>query len=79
MAAGILPAPGTKAGPCRTTACGHRDCAATRVDAASPCRFCGKDIGYGKPFYRARLSGALGHGLCVDEAFKRNDARLGEF
>lgn len=79
MAAGTLPAPGTKFGPCKKAKCGHKDCAATRADAAALCRFCNKAIGYGEAFYRARLSGALAHWLCVEEAVEKNDARLGEF
>lgn len=41
----ILPAPGTKTGPC-ADACDHKDCAATRQLAATPCVHCGKPIGY---------------------------------
>lgn len=78
MAAGVLPKPGSKLGPCKG-ACKHRDCAMTRADAASPCRFCGKPIGYGESFFRARLDGGLAHAWCVDEAVERNDARLGLF
>lgn len=78
MAAGILPAPGTKVGPCKAK-CSHRDCAQTKADAAATCRFCQKSIGYGVGFFRARLSGALAHAFCVEEAVERNDARLGEF
>ena len=78
MAAGILPKPGSKLGPCVET-CKHRDCAQTKQDAAQPCRFCQKAIGYGVGFIRARLSGALAHDFCTHEAVERNDARLGEF
>lgn len=78
MAAGILPAPGTKVGPCKAI-CKHRDCGQTKADAATPCRFCGKAIGYGVGFVRARLSGALAHAFCAEEAVERNDARIGEF
>lgn len=78
MAAGILPKPGTKVGPCKGK-CSHRDCAQTRQDAATPCRFCQKPIGYGENFIRARLTGALAHAWCADEAVERNDARIGEF
>jgi hypothetical protein len=78
MAAGILPAPGSQYGPCESQ-CKHRDCAATRRDAVSPCRFCGQSIEYGKRFIRARLSGALAHERCAEMAVERNDARLGEF
>jgi hypothetical protein len=78
MAMGILAAPGTKVGPCKTK-CGHIDCRQTRADAAAQCRFCGKAIGYGVGFIRARLTGALAHDDCAHEAMERNDARLGEF
>lgn len=78
MAAGILPKPGTKLGPC-VKACKHRDCAQTKGDAQALCRFCGKAIGYGVGFFRARLSGALAHAFCLDEAVEDNDARVGEF
>lgn len=50
MAAGVLPKPGTKLGPC-TTECQHRDCAENRFIAGCECRFCRKSIGYGARFY----------------------------
>lgn len=78
MAAGILPRPGTKIGPCKGK-CQHRDCAQTKADALSPCRFCRKAIDYGVGFYRARLSGELAHAFCFEEAVERNDARVGSF
>lgn len=78
MAAGILPKPGTKLGPCKTK-CQHRDCAQTKQNAAEMCRFCMKMIGYGVGFFRARLSGELAHAFCFEEACERNDARVGMF
>lgn len=78
MAAGILPAPGTKVGPCKAK-CKHLDCAQTKAEAASPCRFCAKGIGYGVGFYRSKLSGELAHAFCFEEAVERNDARVGLF
>lgn len=78
MSSGMLPKPGSKLGPCKTK-CAHVDCAQTRADAASPCRFCGIPIGYGEHFFRARLGGALAHEYCVASATECNDARLGEF
>lgn len=78
MAAGVLPKPGSKVGPCKGK-CRHKDCAQTRADAASPCCFCQKPIGYGDNFFRARLDGGLAHGSCVEAAVERNDARLGFF
>lgn len=50
MAAGVLPEPGTKYGPC-TTGCAHRDCAANRRTAEFECRICKKAIGYDRAFY----------------------------
>ncbi|MBI4457607.1 hypothetical protein HY633_01440 [Candidatus Uhrbacteria bacterium] len=41
----ILPAPGTKTGPC-VAPCDHKDCAETRKLAAAPCFHCGRAIGY---------------------------------
>jgi hypothetical protein len=78
MAAGVLPKPGSKVGPCKAK-CEHIDCAETRASAVAPCRFCAKAIGYDVRFVRARLSGALAHETCIEAAVERNDARLGEF
>lgn len=78
MAAGILPAPGTKVGPC-VKLCSHVDCNRTKTDSQMPCRFCRQPIGYGARFIRARLSGELAHEACAEDAVERNDARLGEF
>jgi len=78
MAAGVLPKPGTKAGPCKTP-CKHVDCRQTRTDAASACRFCNEPIGYGRLFVRARLDGSLAHDICLETAVSRNDARVGLF
>lgn len=71
MAAGILPAPGTKnyygedIGPCAGE-CKHKDCARTRAMAGSTCRLCGKPIGYGVRFYDESEPGsdALVHQAC---------------
>ncbi len=78
MAAGLLPKPGTKLGPCKTK-CAHLDCAQTKADAATTCLFCDKAIGYAQAFYRSRLDGALAHAGCLDGAVERNDARVGLF
>lgn len=78
MAAGVLPKPGSKVGPC-VKRCKHRDCAQTKQDAAEACRFCQKPIGYDVGFYRARLSGELAHAFCFEDAVERNDARVGLF
>jgi len=45
MAAGTLPGPGTKYGPC-SGPCVHIDCEETRAWSASACRLCGNPIGY---------------------------------
>jgi hypothetical protein len=50
MAAGILPSPGTKLGPCGGD-CGHRDCDETRFIAACVCRFCQHAVGFETRFY----------------------------
>ena len=69
MAAGTIPAPGTKYGPC-TESCVHQDCAANRRMAAHTCRLCGKEIGYGVRFYRDPESSnpeASVHADCLEE------------
>lgn len=70
MAAGALPKPGTQYGPC-TTPCEHRDCAATRTQAASTCRLCEKPIGYDVDMYRDTWLDGLNdhrfvHARCLD-------------
>ncbi len=79
MAAGVLPKPGTKLGPCKGGKCGHFDCRETISFAESPCRFCERRIGYGVRFVRARFDGCLAHERCLEEAVERNDARVGLF
>ncbi len=51
MAAGILPKPGSTAGPCATR-CDHIDCAETRGRAASICLYCRQAVGYGVRVYQ---------------------------
>lgn len=53
MAAGILPAPGTRTGPCAEP-CEHMDCRATRENAAAECIHCNEPIGYDTRYYRIR-------------------------
>ncbi len=77
MAAGVLPKPGTKLGPCKS--CGHRDCEQMRIESSAPCRFCQKPICYDVRFYRSALSGDLAHATCLEDAVERNDARVGLF
>lgn len=75
MAAGRLPAPGTEFGPCivptpdgkGSDACGHTDCAATRAEAATICRFCGKEIGYETRFYIESDTRQLVHADCLED------------
>lgn len=51
MAAGTLPKPGTKYGPCDEP-CMHKDCACTRAMAEARCIHCDKPIEYETPFYQ---------------------------
>lgn len=86
MAAGSLPTPGSKYGPCAgvTTLalgapCAHRDCAETRTMADTRCRICGEPIGYETGFFCESDGGArpfiLVHADClyreVEEERKR--------
>jgi hypothetical protein len=50
MAAGSLPKPGSKYGPCLEP-CQHKDCQLTREMATTPCRICGLVINYDRRFY----------------------------
>lgn len=72
MAAGTIPREGTKYGPCAEP-CQHRDCAATRADAAAPCAICTKPIGYEIRFYRdSDNSGVwLTHADCAEDQAER--------
>lgn len=65
MAAGLIPAPGTRLGPCKGE-CEHRDCAANRKQAESACALCTNPIGYDTRFY-ARENGVLLHVSCFVE------------
>lgn len=53
MGYAVLPAPGTKLGPCEPR-CQHRDCLDNRRLAESPCAICSKPIGYDTPFFSAK-------------------------
>ncbi len=79
MAAGMLPKPGTKAGPCKHDNCGHIDCRETWSTAKAPCRFCEQPIGWTTRFVRARFDGCFAHEACLEAAVERNDARVGLF
>jgi len=69
MAAGILPKPGTKAGPC-TRKCQHIDCADTRGRAQSTCLYCRKPVGYGVRIYRH--GDYTVHAICHERAAEVN-------
>lgn len=69
MAAGILPAPGTELGPCKTM-CSHTDCLETRRMAGTSCTICGEVIGYDRRFYDSRRHNSLTHALCLEEEFE---------
>ena len=63
MAAGALPKPGTKYGPCKGQ-CEHTDCAATRRMAATACGVCGEPIDYDRAFYDTDRG--LEHAYCTE-------------
>lgn len=71
MAAGILSAPGTKLGPCKskdlfsTPECKHKDCAQIRLMADTLCTVCLKTIGYETRFYESEDK-TLTHALCYE-------------
>jgi len=65
MAYMILPKPGSKYGPCEEN-CSHRDCKATREDAAKICRICREPIGYKTAFYKdSQTTDGLVHASCL--------------
>jgi len=80
MAAGSLPRPGTKYGPCvagydaggTEMFCAHLDCAQTRAMAATHCAVCGEPIGYDDGTYHSRFYSmtdnprALKHADCAE-------------
>lgn len=63
MAAGTLPRPGTRLGPC-VDCCVHTDCAETLRMADSLCVLCGKKIGYETRFYCVPNARTLVHAAC---------------
>lgn len=67
MAAGTIPSPGSKYGPCKS-ACQHRDCAENREDAASACRHCGKPIGFDTRMYADGHPRKFVHAACEEAA-----------
>jgi hypothetical protein len=68
MAAGILPKPGSKAGPCKR--CEHVDCTETRDRAASNCIYCRKPVGYGVRVYQH--GDYTVHAVCHEDAAEHN-------
>ncbi len=69
MAAGILPRPGTKVGPC-SGPCKHIDCVETRERAASQCLYCKKPVGFGKRIYQH--GDYTVHARCHEDAAEAN-------
>lgn len=79
MAAGTLPKPGTKFGPC-VGECVHRDCAATRAQASAIRAHCDTAIGYETRFYevfRDEREFDLAHASCVERVAKETGVRIG--
>lgn len=68
MAGGILPPPGSRYGPCLDTACCHKDCEFTRLQAACVCKYCGQPIGYEADFYVVGSPFDLAHCPCAETA-----------
>lgn len=62
MAAYMLPAPGSKLGPCKRK-CQHTDCALTRKMAETECYICSEPIDYEHPYY-SEPDGRLVHASC---------------
>ena len=71
MAAGILPKPGTKVGPCKGK-CRHIDCADTRARAASTCLYCRKPVGFDVRIYQH--GDYTVHAICHEDAAEHNAA-----
>lgn len=85
MAAGNLPEPGTKWGPCMD-ACAHLDCAETRTMAKTACAICGDPIGYDSPFYQRNSLATdmveegprvLVHASCAEDEIERQRKEQG--
>ena len=71
MAYGVMPKlgePVTCDGPCE-----HRDCAATRAMAATPCHYCGKVVEAGDTYYLEEHKPV--HFLCAHEAVEQGRMR----
>lgn len=72
-----LPTPGTKYGPCKGK-CKHTDCAATRTEAETPCRYCKKPIGFDTKFYTDRDETKVGGGTLYSHFVCAHKARADE-
>lgn len=70
MAAGVLPKPGSKYGPCKKQSCGHLDCVEQRKMAVTKCVICDIPIGYEKRFYDERERGLV-HAVCLEEEIEK--------
>ena len=78
LAAGSIPQPGTKLGPCAHTdhyghLCIHMDCREMRETADAECVYCGKPIGYDTRYYRETEDSVrplvnYSHARCAEEA-----------
>ena len=71
MAAGSIPKPGTKYGPC-VTPCIHRDCASSREIATGQCALCHCLIGYDRAFY-SQDQGYV-HASCLETQIEQEQA-----
>ena len=70
MAAGSLPEPGTKLGPCKA-GCAHLDCEETREMAKTNCRICQKPIGYETRFFQEGSMRELVHEECLENELEK--------
>jgi hypothetical protein len=71
MAAGSIPCPGKKYGPC-PKACEHVDCKQSREMASAECPICGKAIGYEVYFYLdSKNAGKPTHAVCLEEKIEK--------
>jgi len=73
MAAGRLPFPGTKYGPC-STPCNHKDCKETERMSEQVCKYCSKPIGYEVRFYQMEDKNLV-HAVCYEEALEKEKAQ----
>jgi hypothetical protein len=69
MAAGRLPLPGSKFGPC-LDGCDHIDCNHTRTMAETICSYCEQAIGYDRGFYMLDEKKIV-HSSCHEDAIEK--------